>query len=45
MQQMLATSDSSIENLRPEQYTDLQSRLSTEEIRALEQKYDIAIPI
>ncbi|WP_343555665.1 hypothetical protein [Sphingobacterium sp.] len=45
MQQMLATSDSYIENLRPEQYTDLQSPLSAEEIRALEQKYDIAIPI
>ncbi len=45
MQQMLATSDSYIENLRPEQYTDLQSPLSAKDLESLEQKYDIAIPI
>ncbi|MGJ1234743.1 MULTISPECIES: hypothetical protein [Sphingobacterium] len=41
MQQTLATLDSYIQNLRPELYTDLQSPLSADEFRALEQKYDI----
>jgi len=44
MQQTLATLDSYIQNLRPELYTDLQSPLSAEDFRALEQKYDIEIP-
>ena len=41
MQQTLATLDSYIQNLRPELYTDLQSPLSAEDFRALEQKYDM----
>jgi len=44
MQQTLATLESYIQKLRPELYTDLQSPLSAEEFRALEQKYDIEIP-
>ncbi len=37
MQQTLATLESYIQKLRPELYTDLQSPLSAEEFRALEQ--------
>jgi len=44
MQQTLATLDSYIQNLRPELYIDLQSSLSAEEFRALEQQYDMEIP-
>jgi len=44
MQQTLATLDSYIQNLRPELYIDLQSSLSAEEFRDLEQQYDMEIP-